>query len=532
MLNRPDKSIRERLSKLETHLNNENPLLLDVVSRFKKLDTIAYRMGLLDTMESYATSIPWWPLVSILGTFSAGKSSFINNFLDDKLQLTGNQAVDDKFTVITYSSSQDNRVLPGVALNSDPRFPFYQMSDEIDKVASGEGRRIDAYLQMKTSHSDKLSGKIIIDSPGFDADEQRNAILRLTDHIVDLSDLVLVFFDARHPEPGAMQDTLDHLVGNTISRSDSEKFLYILNQIDTAALEDNPEAVVAAWQRALAAKGLTAGRFYSIYNEDVAVPIEDEAIRQRFQRKCKQDKAAIFERVHQVEVERSYRIVGALQTIASDIEEHVVPVVKEAMSKWLKMVLTLDAVAAGLFIIVMFAMGQWFDSWALFSYDFSNETALSSIKLGAVIVGFLFVHFSARAFAARRIAKKIISMIKIDKSLAGSNREGRLLAGNIRKAFLKNTQPLRSIFRPMPVGWSMRSKRTLAQVRADACDFVQTMNDRYTKPSGQAIVPEASAGVSSEPDEGSSRAPQLEEVVSSVPEGTPESSENIESAKA
>jgi len=485
MLNRPDKSIRERLSKLETHLNNENPLLLDVVSRFKKLDTVAYKMGLLDTRESYATSIPWWPLVSVLGTFSAGKSSFINNFLDDKLQLTGNQAVDDKFTVITYSASKDNRVLPGVALNSDPRFPFYQMSDEIDKVASGEGRRIDAYLQMKTSHSDKLSGKIIIDSPGFDADEQRNAILRLTDHIVDLSDLVLVLFDARHPEPGAMQDTLDHLVGNTINRSDSEKFLFILNQIDTAAQEDNPEAVVAAWQRALAAKGLTAGRFYAIYNEDVAVPIEDEAVRVRFEKKCNQDKSAIFERIHQVEVERSYRIVGALQTIASDIEGHVVPVVKEAMSKWLKLVLTLDAIAIGLFVVVLSVLGQWFDSWSLFAYDFTSEGIISSLKLGAVIAGFSVVHFSARTFSAKRIAKKISSMIAIDKNLAGENREGKILAGNIKKAFLKNTQPLRSIFRPMPVGWSMRSKRLLAQVNADACEFIQSMNDRYTKPSGK-----------------------------------------------
>ena len=481
MLNRPDKSIKERLSKLENHINNENPLLIDIVSRFKRLDTVAYKMGLLDTDDSYATSIPWWPLVSVLGTFSAGKSSFINNFLGDKLQLTGNQAVDDKFTVITYSSSKDHRVLPGVALNSDPRFPFYQMSDEIDKVASGEGRRIDAYLQMKTSHSDKISGKIIIDSPGFDADEQRNAILRLTDHIVDLSDLVLVFFDARHPEPGAMQDTLDHLVGNTINRSDSEKFLYILNQIDTAAQEDNPEAVVAAWQRALAAKGLTAGRFYSIYNSELAVPIEDEAVRKRFESKCEQDKAAIYERIHQVEVERSYRIVGALQTISSDIENVVMPTVKEAMNRWLKMVLTLDAIAIGVFIVILSVLSQWFDTWALFSYDFANEDILSSLKLGVTVVGMPAVHFTARAFSARRIAKKILTGIRGDKSLVG---EHKILAGNIQKAFLKNTQPLRSVFRPVPVGWSMRTRRALNQVHADACDFIQTMNDRYTRPSG------------------------------------------------
>ena len=491
MLNRPDKSIRERLEKLESHLNNENPLLLDVVSRFKKLDTIAYKMGLLDTNESYATSIPWWPLISVLGTFSAGKSSFINNFLGDKLQLTGNQAVDDKFTVITYSSAEENRVLPGIALNSDPRFPFFQMSDEVDKVAAGEGKRIDAYLQMKTSNSDKLSGKIIIDSPGFDADEQRNAILRLTDHIVDLSDLVLVLFDARHPEPGAMQDTLDHLVGNTINRSDSEKFLFILNQIDTAAQEDNPEAVVAAWQRALAAKGLTAGRFYTIYNQDVAVPIEDEAVRQRFENKCELDKAAIFERIHQVEVERAYRIVGALQTIAGDIEKEVVPAVKEAMVKWLRMVVALDAIALALFFLLLTLLDDFVYSWALFSYDFTNANLTSWLKLIGAIVGFGFVHFSIRAFSAKQIASRMVSKVAGNKSMAGKDREAVTLAGNVRKAFLKNTQPLRSILRPVPAGWSMRTKRALLQVSSDACEFIQGMNDRYTKPSGEKLASEA-----------------------------------------
>ena len=348
MLKRPDKAIRTRLAKLETHLENENPLLLQSVARFKKLDRVAYRMGLLNTTETYTARIPWWPLIAVLGTFSAGKSSFINQFLGSNLQLTGNQAVDDKFTVICYSTGEDGRVLPGVALDSDPRFPFYQMSEEINKVAAGEGKRIDAYLQMKTSGSEKLSGKIIIDSPGFDADEQRNAILRLTDHIVDLSDLVLVFFDARHPEPGAMQDTLEHLVGRTVKRDDSEKFLYILNQIDTAAQEDNPEAVVAAWQRALSVKGLTAGRFFTIYNEDVAVPIKDEAVRRRFENKRDNDLAAINERIHQVGTERAYRIIGVLQNIAEDIEHDVVPLLMKAIHRWRRLVIISDAVIYGI----------------------------------------------------------------------------------------------------------------------------------------------------------------------------------------
>ncbi|WP_347338069.1 hypothetical protein [Chromatium okenii] len=61
--------------------------------------------------------------------------------------------------------------------------------------------------------------------------------MRISNHMIDLSDLVLVLFDARHPEPGAMRDTLKHLVKETINRPDSGKFLYILNQLDSAAMK-------------------------------------------------------------------------------------------------------------------------------------------------------------------------------------------------------------------------------------------------------------------------------------------------------
>jgi hypothetical protein len=469
MMARPDKALRERLAKLESHLEKENPLLLDAVIRFKKLDRVAYRMGLLNTHESYATRIPWWPLISVLGTFSAGKSSFINHFLGQKMQLTGNQAVDDKFSVICYSAQKESRVLPGIALDSDPRFPFYQMSDEIDKVSEGEGRRIDAYLQMKTSDSEKVSGKIIIDSPGFDADDQRNETLRLTDHIVDISDLVLVFFDARHPEPGAMHDTLDHLVGDTIRRNDSEKFLYILNQIDTAAGEDNPEAVVAAWQRALAQKGLTAGRFYAIYNEEVSVPIDDETVRHRFQSKRDTDLAEINERIHQVEVERSYRIIGALDHIVSDIENIVVPKLTELMRRWMKAVLIFDAAVFGSIFLLIAVISNWISLWDLFILDFTNQTVISTLKVAAMIVAVVVIHSTIRKFVARRMAIKL---------------ESESLAGNLKTAFLRNTRPIRSLFHLSPAGWTSRSRRILAAVAGDASRFVQTMNDRFTNPSG------------------------------------------------
>ena len=190
----PDESLLKRLKSLEQHVQNENPVLLEAVSNFKVLDEVGYSTGLLASDDSYSLQIPWWPLISILGTFSAGKSSFINSYLGVKLQKTGNQAVDDKFTVICYGEDSAGKVLPGLALDADLRFPFYKISDEIEKVAAGEGSRIDAYLQLKVSDSEAVNGKIVIDSPGFDADQQRTSTLRITDHIIDLSDLVAGIF--------------------------------------------------------------------------------------------------------------------------------------------------------------------------------------------------------------------------------------------------------------------------------------------------------------------------------------------------
>ena len=72
----PVQRMRKRLESLQKHLKDENPVLVEVVDRYKKLDSIAQKMGLLKAGESYTTQISWWPLISVLGTFSAGKSSF------------------------------------------------------------------------------------------------------------------------------------------------------------------------------------------------------------------------------------------------------------------------------------------------------------------------------------------------------------------------------------------------------------------------------------------------------------------------
>ncbi len=484
-------TIDNRLQQLESHLEQENPILLKSIRSFRQIDSIAYRMGLLSREHSFATQIPWWPLISVLGTFSAGKSTFINHFLGTPLQRSGNQAVDDKFTVICYSNEQTPHALPGIALDADPRFPFYQMSNEIEQVAEGEGARIDAYLQLKTCPSENLRGKIIIDSPGFDADAQRTSTLRITDHIIDLSDLVLVFFDARHPEPGAMRDTLDHLISSTIHRPDSSKFLYILNQIDTTARENNPEDIIAAWQRSLGERGLTAGRFYSIYSPDAAVTIEDEALKARYEKKRDEDLNEIHSRMRQVEIERAYRIIGALEKTVQEIEDRAVPKLQTLLKTWRKTVVIGDAILFALFFALLLTVTIQAGYWDGLSFTppwLSDPSSAEVGKWGGLIAIFsalIGIHFAVRSITRHWQGRKL-------KRQAGRSP----LRIDLAAAFCHSTRPIRSMLLFNPAGWGRRTKKQLAHVIQDTETYVQTLNDSFTNPSGKKAAPKKPAKAS------------------------------------
>jgi len=474
-----DSQSSQRLTNLKERLKQENPVLSQVVDSFQELDYISRRLGFFHNGESHATRTSWWPLISILGIYSSGKSTFINHYLQSRLQATGNQAVDDKFTVISYTDDDKVRVLPGLALDADPRFPFYKISQAIEEVAEGEGQRIDSYLQLKTCPSERLRGKIIIDSPGFDADAQRTSTLRITDHIIDLSDLVLVFFDARHPESGSMHDTLEHLVNRTKDRRDSNKFLFILNQIDSTAFEDNTEEVFASWQRALAQYGLTAGCCYAIYVPEVAVPIKDESVRVRFENKRDSNINQIFNRIERVGEERAYRIVGMLEETAQMLENDMIPRIRQFTFRWRNKIIWLNGIILGAVLAAFLVATIWGGYWHGMTLKLSfldnlpggNYSKLGLLALLVLLFG--YGHFSIRRLTANYVSRKLLAQVKDPD-----------LQANYARAFQKNSRWYRSLLRRKPVGWGRRTKRRLAKVLEDTNTYIQKLNDMYTNPSG------------------------------------------------
>jgi len=84
--------------------NYMNALREDIVDTITKhLTPVAQRYGYSDM--PLETNVKWRPMVLVIGNYSSGKSSLINEFLGAKIQDTGQAPTDDSFTVLTYDDS-------------------------------------------------------------------------------------------------------------------------------------------------------------------------------------------------------------------------------------------------------------------------------------------------------------------------------------------------------------------------------------------------------------------------------------------
>ncbi|MFM2042921.1 MAG: hypothetical protein RLY86_1497 [Pseudomonadota bacterium] len=452
---------RNRLDNLRHHLQAENGDLVGLVDAYSAMDRVLRGMRLMGREDSLTDRIGWWPVVSLVGLFSAGKSTLINDLLGQPVQRTGNQAVDDKFTVICHGT--ELRDLPGTALDVDPRFPFHAMGQEIESVAPGEGKMVDRFLALKTVPSERLKGLILVDSPGFDSDDYRAATLRLIDHILDLSDLVLVVFDARKPEPGVMRDTLAKLVARVKDRADANKFLFILNQIDSTAREDNLEEVVGAWQRALASVGITGGRFYSMYSERAA---GDAAVQPRLREISRRDTSEIHQRIREVPSVRGYRIAGGLEAVTKDLRDDVVPKLTAALARWRRIVRRITwAVVLGALVLAAVIIG-------LVMGDPTTDIDPLGWSFWTVAGLLVLLVLALRAWGGRIAARRVARDVP--------ERRGAFQL-ELRRAFLAATRwPL--FLRRRPVGWSRRTDRRLDRIHEQVAVEVRRMNDRYARP--------------------------------------------------
>lgn len=213
----------------ESFINQLRTDLLEMVENH--LTPVALKYGYSEA--PLETNIKWKPLVLIIGNYSSGKSTLINDFLGADIQATGQAPTDDSFTVITYdpSTSPDGPVRvteerDGKFLLNDPEYPFESLKNH--------GQRFASHFRLKKVNAPFLRNLSVIDTPGMlDSITERDRGYDYQNVIGDLSqiaDLVLVLFDSH--KAGTVREAHTSLRDTLPSRTFEDRVLFVLNRID------------------------------------------------------------------------------------------------------------------------------------------------------------------------------------------------------------------------------------------------------------------------------------------------------------
>jgi len=197
----------------------------------EQLTPVAMRYGYSNV--PLETTIKWRPQVLVLGGYSSGKSTLINDFLGAEIQATGQAPTDDSFTIITYDDSlppsepiQVTESRDGKFLLNDSEYPF--------ETLKKHGQRFAAHFRLKKVNSPFLKNLAIIDTPGMlDSITERDRGYDYQEVIGDLAqiaDLVLVLFDPH--KAGTVREIHTSLRETLPSRTFEDRVLFVLNRID------------------------------------------------------------------------------------------------------------------------------------------------------------------------------------------------------------------------------------------------------------------------------------------------------------
>ena len=163
------------------------------------------------------------PLILILGNHSSGKSSFVNYFAGQSIQLTGMAPTDDDFTVLKYGGAENSR--PGSSVVSNPSFGLEGLSQFGPKFLS--------HLHLKTLPNPRLEKVTLVDTPGMidsaDASASRGYDFQsVVRWFAERADLIMLFFDPERP--GTTAETLE-VYTNALSDFD-HKLQVVYNKVD------------------------------------------------------------------------------------------------------------------------------------------------------------------------------------------------------------------------------------------------------------------------------------------------------------
>jgi len=220
----------------ETYINSFQTELVQIVANH--LTPSALRYGYSEV--PLETNIKWRSQILIIGNYSSGKSTLINELIGTKIQATGQAPTDDSFTIITYNDAEDDgnaeagsakkiRVTEerdGKVLLNDPEYPFESLRKH--------GERFASHFRLKKVSSDFLKNLAIIDTPGmldsFSEKDRGYNYQEVIGSLAEIADLVIVLFDPH--KAGTVREAHTSLRDILPARTFEDRILFVLNRVD------------------------------------------------------------------------------------------------------------------------------------------------------------------------------------------------------------------------------------------------------------------------------------------------------------
>lgn len=432
-----DKTVSKYLYNLEKQFAATDPILQKITKVFQDLDELEFELGLVENEETSARKSSWWPIISTLGGYAPAKSEFLNRYLESPLQTSRH-----KFSVLQYTPQTTSATLPGTALDADHRLPFYQISRKIELAISGEGNKTNTYLEMVTVNSAKLKGKLIIDTPVLNPATENSVTSLLREHVVAISDLVLVFTDLFEADPEYNKDC----VASIVAHQDTNKFVFVVDHSEIDIELTKAQEITASWQRRLAEFGIFTGQF---------VVLSQNA-----------DTLAIDQRINNLNNDRSYRVLGSLEQSIRAIDDVIFNEVEEALSTWKE-----RSNATTLIILSFVVMLILFGEIAIGILDFFLDPIIGP----AIILGLLAIMTPIHMLISRVHAKFVINQLQKRQKQLSLTED---LSGLFEKSlsFWRVLLPI-----TQPVGKNKKNRKKLNNLLEQTKDLTQALNDQFSR---------------------------------------------------
>lgn len=171
--------------------------------------------------------LKWKPMVLLIGNYSSGKSTLVNELAGADIQRTGQAPTDDAFTIITsdHEESQGQEI-PGSTLVNDKTLPFAKLKDH--------GEQFISHFRMKKVVAPALRDMAIIDSPGMlDSVTEKDRgydYMAVISRLAKLADLVVLMFDPL--KAGTIKETYTAIRDTLPESAGEDRIVFAMSRID------------------------------------------------------------------------------------------------------------------------------------------------------------------------------------------------------------------------------------------------------------------------------------------------------------